>query len=492
MAQKIPYDSSLVLGNILTKEKLDYLKEVSALQQPVEAAEETLISLMSTKTSLDMTISQLNNMGIDLGDDNDYKKELDDLSGQIKVAAINFAKEKMASEKAIQDKKNGSHKVGVDYSVESPIDYNKSEIKTMPLSSDSLNMSVQYFSYGKNQQGAATAATQISDFISAQSSFLGKKASMNIQSEISNQISKTRETHKLSGILVMSITCTHKNAAVFAPLILNPDKGIRAYNYINKDNPLDPTNSKDIIEISKASHGAGQDSENKIDILSGVTYGSCFIGLVNILNETNTETSENVSSIASQLQAQMNVGGWFSKASGGFGVDSSFSKAVKSLISQQTITSNCSLIVKGAIPSMKSNNVKLAVKTFSEFDGNSNMEKLAKLQNMNAAQSKTLGEQAQAARNGKEMLSLEGARIESVLSSVAEIDDGQNKIIDINSLMDAMDDYLQKVSQGGSGIPINYYIQPITKSQLAQMWVSKYYPEEGYLKISGDDSGDKK
>jgi hypothetical protein len=36
-------------------------------------------------------------------------------------------------------------------------------------------------------------------------------------------------------------------------------------------------------------------------------------------------------------------------------------------------------------------------------------------------------------------------------------------------------------------VPINYYLKPITKAQLAQMWVAKYYPGK-YLAISGDDS----
>jgi hypothetical protein len=37
------------------------------------------------------------------------------------------------------------------------------------------------------------------------------------------------------------------------------------------------------------------------------------------------------------------------------------------------------------------------------------------------------------------------------------------------------------------GVPINYHLKPITRTQLAQMWVSKYYPNK-YLDIQGDDA----
>jgi hypothetical protein len=51
-----------------------------------------------------------------------------------------------------------------------------------------------------------------------------------------------------------------------------------------------------------------------------------------------------------------------------------------------------------------------------------------------------------------------------------------------------MEDYINKCLQGNIGLPINYYIKPITKSQLAQLWLSKYYPSKLTAIGSGDDS----
>ena len=37
------------------------------------------------------------------------------------------------------------------------------------------------------------------------------------------------------------------------------------------------------------------------------------------------------------------------------------------------------------------------------------------------------------------------------------------------------------------GVPINFYLKPVTRVQLAQMWVSKYYPGK-FIGIQGDDA----
>ena len=50
-------------------------------------------------------------------------------------------------------------------------------------------------------------------------------------------------------------------------------------------------------------------------------------------------------------------------------------------------------------------------------------------------------------------------------------------------MMTALEDYIDKALGGEIGMPINYYLKPITKSQLAQMWVDKYFPDK-FLKVN--------
>ena len=65
MSLTIPYDPSLVLGNIVTQAKLDNLIAMSAVQASVDAAEDKLNSYISLKRSVDMTIQELMDMDID-------------------------------------------------------------------------------------------------------------------------------------------------------------------------------------------------------------------------------------------------------------------------------------------------------------------------------------------------------------------------------------------------------------------------------------------
>ena len=81
------------------------------------------------------------------------------------------------------------------------------------------------------------------------------------------------------------------------------------------------------------------------------------------------------------------------------------------------------------------------------------------------------------------------SQVQSALATLSDIDKQNNKIIDTNSLMEAMEDYVTKCLAGNIGLPINYYVKPITKSQIASLWLAKYYPGKLTSYGAGDDSG---
>jgi len=87
------------------------------------------------------------------------------------------------------------------------------------------------------------------------------------------------------------------------------------------------------------------------------------------------------------------------------------------------------------------------------------------------------------------MISMQVATIKSVMSGLAEIDDGANSILDINSLMNAMEDYIQRCVSGGDnvGVPINFFLKPITKSMIIRAWLAKYFPNKYNIDGSIDD-----
>jgi len=372
----------------------------------------------------------------------------------------------------------------VNESIESPVDYNKTQLKKMPLSADSMKMNVQYFSFDENTQDSNTAAFTVKSFVSGELDILGDSFKSQASEAAQSQMNSQYGRHSIAGTLVISVTCTHKDAVLLAPFILDVDKAIRVWNKVY---PNDMIKTDSLASIQKIAAQANTKEEKSLTLLSGATYGSCFIGMVHILNTTTTMATEKMYSVASSIQGQFAVSGWFENESGGFGVDTSFSDDAKNLLSAQNITSHCTLVAMGSIPSIKSNQVKMGVQQFTDFDGATAMGKLATLQNATAGDKQTVDSAADKARTGQQMLAMENSKVTAVLSGLSLIDDGANKMLDINSMMDALDDYIQKALAGNIGVPINYYLKAVTASELAEMWMTKYYPNK-YLAISGDDS----
>ena len=479
MPTSIPFHPSLVLGNIVDEERLNNLVEIAKLKAPVDAAMNDLNADIELRRSLDLTKQELMNLKIDPSDLNEPLKKANEA---ILESAKLVAARKIDAGPKIN--KIRSTMPVITKSVESPIDYNRTLLKQMPLSSDSIEMDAQYFSFEENSQSSKATISKIKSFVAASTSFLGTERSVQASAQAERQVAQQAENHSLSGTLIITANCTHKDAVVLAPFILDVDKGVRVWNEVIPDKKIKVDDVRSMQEIAKEE---GTDQEKRLHLLSGATYGSSFIGMVHVLKTESTKTSQEMYSTAAKLQAQMKTGSWFAKASGGFGVDASFAKDVKNMLSSQQISSHISIVAMGSIPNIKSNEVQLGVKTLADFDPAKMMGKLATLANATTSDRDSVDEAATSARTGAQMLSIRGSEIQNVMTGLSEIDSGQNKMLDINSLMTAFEDYVEKALAGNIGVPINFYLKSITRAQLAQMWVAKYYPGQ-YLAISGDDS----
>lgn len=477
MPSTIPYEPSLVLGNIVKQEKLDNAELIAAYQAEADAKEVTLNSLIALRTNLDMTVQELTNMGVDAAE---IETKIKELNKQISTAAADYGKKKMEVETNIQPLRAIMSMMSDD--IESPLDYTKSEVKSMGISSDSMQLNVRYFSADSNKEKSENQASNIGGFVSEAMSGFGQAHAMLLSKSVQKQFGMQNANHELEGTLVISISCTHKNARIFSPLILDPDKMVAAWNKTFPEKKIDTKKSP--LELWKELESSSPN--DMLYILSGATYGSSFVGMVHILKSDAMNTVQNMEALAGTLQSQFKLGGWFADRQGGFGVEDSFSKSVKNLISSQNIQSHCSLATMGVIPSIKSSEVQLGVKKFAESDPAKEMEKLATLQGATATENNSLESASNAARTGGQMISLHNATIKSTLTGLAEIDDGKNGVIDVTSLMIAMDDYITKCTSGDNniGVPINYYLKSIDKTATLKAWLEKYYPKEN---ISGGD-----
>jgi len=284
------------------------------------------------------------------------------------VAASDLASATVTAQAAIKaatgvDEKGEDSQSQIGDSVESPIDYNASEIKKLPLSSDSMVLDAQYFRSEVNQDGSSTSSNSIASYVNAQcSGFLSPSVSTKVAGQAKDVSISQHKHHDVEGTIVITANCTHKQAQVFAPYVMDVDKAVRSWNAMFKDDPIVVDDRKSLEAAIKSD---GSKTANVMNLLSGATYGSSFVGLVHILKREQTDSTQ---------------------------------------------------------------------------------------------------------------------------SSLGEYDDKNNKVIDTNSLMTAMEDYVEKAIAGDAGVPINFFLKPITANELAEAYLNKYYPREFVGEESASDN----
>jgi hypothetical protein len=489
MPTTIPYDPSLILGNIVEKNKIQVLEDIANAQKGMCNAQDYLNALLLYKRSLDMTKQELIQMQINT---NELDTGIADLTKKIADAATAYGTAVIQAQSAILKLKNQNCENQINVLIESPIDYNKSVIKQLQLSSDSMSMDVQFFREDTNMQSGEDHSNQIATFVAGKMKDLfDGDTSFSIGASTKSIVTQQRQKTGYQGTLVLTATCTHKMADVFAPLIIDVDKAIHAWNAYHVD---DTTKQIDTDNRDSILNAAKQPSSNEAGmfLLSGATYGSSFVGMVHIFSLQSTTVSQKSDALASSFamaESTANWGSWLAEASGKFGIDTAIANALKNLLSIATLTSHCSVVTMGIIPSIKSNKVTTVVKALSG-DPQKHMEELAVIQGATNTDMTTLASSAKEARDAQSLSTLSTEYMKAAVDAVGDMDKQENQVIDTNSMMTAFDDYVTKASSGNCGVPINFLLKPITQKQIAKAWVDKYYPNEfRTYDILGDSSG---
>lgn len=480
MPSSIPYNPSLVLGSIVKPAAVKELLQMSSLLAPVDAAQETLNSYIALKRSLQMTVDELANMNIMPGE---LIEEIQQVDADLQKAAVDYATVRSETELKLQPLR--ANMPSVNAATESPIDFKVTELKPMPLAADSLNMDSQYFTYDKNDQDATNTVGSIRSFVSGSLAIMDTTIAGEVARTTANQINRQRQSHDIAGTLVITATCTHRLANVFAPLVLDVDKAIRAWNDVhpNSADKIKPT----VEFMTKALAGEGKADEPSIQIISGVTYGSSFVGMAHVLHKQSTTSSQDMESkvFAAEVTAQKDS--FFSSQSGGMGLDDEQASDIKKMLSTESVSSHVTVISNGVIMSIAPSDIATAVDMFVESNEANSMANLATMATQAGENSNQGLELAAQARTGQSMADVRRAEITSVLSAISKMEATTNKVLDVNSLVKAFDDYVGKAKAGGAiGVPLNYYLKPITLSQIAHLWINKYYPGRT-LEVEGDD-----
>ncbi|WP_439609745.1 hypothetical protein [Hydrogenophaga sp.] len=481
MPTSIPYSPSLVLGSVVHPAAMQTLLEMSAVQAPIDAAQDTLNSFIELKRSLQMTFDELMNMNIIPAE---LSLKIEDVGTQIDKAATAYATTRIEQELKLQQLRAKVQLVNA--GVESPIDYNRTAILPMPLAADTLKMDAQYFSFDRNEQNANNTVSTIRKFISGAAGDGADSVAFDIADSAVKQINRQRQAHKVAGTLVLTANCTHRQASVLAPLVLDVDKAIRVWNQLFKD-PQDKIKA-DPGNLARIAQQEGTPDEKSFSIISGATYGSSFVGMVHVLRTESTTTSQAMEATADVYQAKAEEDDWWKSSSGGIGEDDETASDRKELLSKQNISSHVTVLTSGVILGIEGVDVQTAVRAFAADEGEGGtMAALATLANAANSETQTMQTMAAAARTGKDLVDMKEATVTCVLSKLGELQGQKVRMLNIDSLLTAFENYVDRARAGGVGVPINYYTKPITRTQLAQMWMTKYYPDR-FLNVSGDDS----
>eukprot|EP00546_Thalassionema_frauenfeldii_P008442 CAMPEP_0178921534 /NCGR_PEP_ID=MMETSP0786-20121207/15618_1 /TAXON_ID=186022 /ORGANISM="Thalassionema frauenfeldii, Strain CCMP 1798" /LENGTH=189 /DNA_ID=CAMNT_0020595731 /DNA_START=2075 /DNA_END=2640 /DNA_ORIENTATION=+ len=162
---------------------------------------------------------------------------------------------------------------------------------------------------------------------------------------------------------------------------------------------------------------------------------------------------------------------------GEYGVGKEFAQAAKNLASSSELSSHCALITRGVIPNIASNTVKTTVYNLKP-DATEIMSQLGAIQgSSNQVANESMEAMATKAKEGQQFITLNSEYLASAVSALGTYDNENNQVIDMNSLMTAFTDYVQKAISGeGIGVPVNFYIRDIYKADIAVAYINKYYP----------------
>jgi hypothetical protein len=451
---------SLQMGSVVNPELLTKFKELNDLQQQIDAAHDVLNSYIMMRRSLAMTINELSDMKVNIRPLTD---KLPIIDNSITGAAQTYLDTKIDNEQKIQNLR--SQLTGTETgSIESIIDFEASKYVPQPLSAESLNMDSQYFSFGSNMEDDMIA--NIEKFIRTSTSNSPGISDKTVK-EVSTQVMNQVQNHSISGTLIIVASCTHRNVGMFQPLVIDAEKAVQVWNTLYGNDPIDLAQ-----DLTKMQDG---DGNNSFSVITGASYGSSFVGMVHILKEDSKRMGE-FEKLKADFENKLRIGGWLANTSGEFGVNENALNDVRAFLSNQSINCHISIITTGAIPNIASHELSLSVEKLAKVD-EATMQKV-----LGVVHSEISSTDAQAyeAQQKALLLNIENARVNQVMQNVQKIDESKNKILDINSLMDAFTNYTNVVNGKGNnviGAPINFFVKKLTKRDIIRLLVKKYYSE---------------
>lgn len=314
----IPYDPTLVLGNLIDLKKIENLQKLAELQKPLDLAFAKLNNVTKTSYKLKMVQTEMINLGVGKDKLKGFNAELEDVMRKIADAAISYGVIALDVVKKVQKEKLKQGQKTISLNIESPLDFGKSSVKQFPIAYDSLTFDVSYVRNEENVQSDYSHANTVSKVSSDKGSHSSGNHNNNDGSTENSTTLTQTQNHDIEGTVVISARATHKNADVIEPFVIDPEKAVTAWNYTYPKDLLN-VDPQSIMKAALDDFKTKSDKKPAINILSSVTKGSSFTGLVHILKKESSDSSQSASAYASGIKNSQEFDQWYNASNGGYG-----------------------------------------------------------------------------------------------------------------------------------------------------------------------------
>lgn len=459
MSFSLPYDHpALVLGHIVPPTLLSLLDKIRSIQSRTDAALERMHSLMSMRRSLTMTLSEMMSMGIDV---TALEERIEELNQAIAQAASDYIGKRLANDAAIQAERDRILDIDLSDLSESPLDFSQVAVQRYPLASDSLQIDIQYFKHHGTEAPEGAVRARVEQMVRENTAGQPKQAS-ELSKKAGALVAQQQDSHDLVGTLVITANAMHRNVAMLEPVKLDLRKAIDAWNAsfgsaALRLNPADPPSM-----LKLASQTRGDAVDKSLTLLTGVAYGSSFVGMIHLVRNKMSPSGLSDADISAMVE-RLRVGTVINGESGGIGTEKTVLDEVRQMISDQGFTAHVSVIVNGALTTPTSKNMDKVVEKTINVRPHSPMGGVFPM-------SRDMFPQA--ARAEKMHASREAEKVSGLVSTLGAMDKASDSGIDLGTLFTAFDNYLTGITQENSvGAPVGFYVKRINAAQIALEWL---------------------
>lgn len=468
MSFSLPYDHpALVLGHIVPPTLLSLLDKIRSIQGRTDAALERMHSLMSMRRSLTMTMSEMMSMDIDV---TALQERIEELNQAIAQAASDYIGKRLANDAAIQAERDRILDIDLSDLAESPLDFSRVLVKRLPLGSDNLQIDIQYFKHQGPEAPEGAVRARVEQMVRENTAGPPQQAS-ELSKKAGTLVAQQQASHDLVGTLVITANAMHRNVAMLEPVKLDVAKSIDAWNASFGGAALRLNAADPMSMVKLASQTRGDAVDKSLTLLTGVVYGSSFVGMIHLVRSKMSPSGLSNGDIAAIME-RVRLSTAIKGESGGIGAEPSVLEEVRQMINDQGFTAHVSIISHGALTTPGARNVEKLVDKATQEPSRLPFPGVISVPGASAARAAQTATQAEA------------GKVSGLATTLSSIDKSNNADIDLGTLFTAFDNYLNAISAADSvGAPIGFYVKRINAAQIAREWL-----DQAEQKWSGDQS----